>query len=82
MAKYADIAALQNRVRGLSEWLNENAPECFSEQKHVREGTQERVYWHYGYMVALRDVLRYLTESGETSHDDRKPDTPDSRTAA
>ena len=35
-------------------WLKEHAPECFEEQKHADEGRRERVYWHYGYLVAMR----------------------------
>jgi len=27
------------------------------EQKHLDEGL-EREYWHYGYAIALRDILR------------------------
>lgn len=30
------------------------------EQMHLCEGTPERVYWHFGYAVALKDVLRLL----------------------
>ena len=36
------------------------------EQRHLDAGTPEREYWHYGYMVALRDVIRLLT--GQTSN--------------
>lgn len=38
-------------------------PSCFSEQKHLNDGTTERAYWHYGYMVALSDALRILTSA-------------------
>ncbi len=56
----ADLSSVEMRINGLKDWLRENAPECFSEQKHLHENTAERVYWHYGYMVALRDVMRLL----------------------
>ena len=45
----------------LLSWLEANAPNCGTEQMHLEEGSQERVYWHLGYMVALRDTLRLLT---------------------
>jgi hypothetical protein len=45
-------------AEGLRDWLKENAPECCEEQRHLDAGTPERVYWHYGYLCALRDVLR------------------------
>jgi hypothetical protein len=40
-----------------------NAPECQVEQKHLDAGTPERVYWHYGYLCALRDALDLLKRS-------------------
>ena len=55
-----DIERLERRVRGIQKWLDENGRGCQEEQKHTRAGTVERIYWHYGYMVALMDVLRYL----------------------
>jgi hypothetical protein len=72
MAKFRDIRALEKRADDLSAWLRENAPESLTEQRHLDEGTQERAYWHYGYMVALRDVLKFLTDSPAPS---RKPYT-------
>lgn len=60
---FRDISAVEQRVRELQEWLRKNAPECQAEQKHLDEGTPERAYWHFGYLVALRDVLRFLTAS-------------------
>jgi hypothetical protein len=62
--KTIDLNRITQQRDGILRWLDENHPECFSEQKHLTENTQERVYWHYGYVVALRDVLRFLT--GET----------------
>jgi hypothetical protein len=60
-SEVADIAALERRAKGLQDWLKENAPEAFAEQKHLEEGSQERVYWHYGYLVAVRDIYQMLT---------------------
>ena len=56
--------AMARRIEGLRRWLRENAPECFDEQLHVVEGTPERAYWHYGYLVALRDMRALLFERG------------------
>lgn len=56
--KFAD---LMTRLDGQQEWLFRNHPEVFTEQKHLDEGSIERAYWHYGYMVALRDVIQFLT---------------------
>jgi len=49
---------LRARADGLQDWLNQECPECFSEQRHLHEGTLERAYWHYGYLCAVRDILR------------------------
>jgi hypothetical protein len=57
-----DLADLEKRIRDTRDWLSKESPECFSEQKHAEEGTQERIYWHYGYLVGLRDAIRFLTE--------------------
>ena len=56
-----EFGKVQDRANALRAWLRENSPVCFVEQKHLEEGSQERVYWHYGYMVALRDVMRLMT---------------------
>jgi hypothetical protein len=55
------INEIEDRIKGIREWLKKEAPECFSEQKHTEEGTQERVYWHHGYMMGLRDALRFFS---------------------
>lgn len=55
-----DIAALVRRRDGQRKWLSDNHPAIFVEQKHCQEGMVERAYWHYGYMVALTDVLKFI----------------------
>ena len=61
-------AALEQRVAELQKWLQESAPECFSDQTQLDEGTPERSYWHYGYLVALRDVLALLSGQRRSLH--------------
>lgn len=53
--------ALSKRIGPLQRWLAENASACVHEQKHLDEGSAERTYWHYGYLCALRDILKLLT---------------------
>ena len=60
------VERLQERRDDLKEWLAEHAPDCDHAQTHLDAGTPERVYWHYGYAVALRDVLALLTRSAST----------------
>ncbi len=54
---------LGKRAQGLQTWLDENGGDCQKQQGHLVEGSTERVYWHYGYMVALMDVLRLMTKT-------------------
>ena len=54
------IPYLQQRAADLTEWIQKESPECFTEQKHLDQGTQERGYWHFGYLSALNDVLGLL----------------------
>jgi hypothetical protein len=58
------IADLKKRRDDLSAWLKKEDPTCFSQQKHLEEGTGERVYWHYGYLTAVRDALELLSPQG------------------
>jgi hypothetical protein len=57
----ADLSVLERRAKAISDWLKENGRECFDLQKNLDQDSQERIYWHYGYLVALRDVYGYLT---------------------
>jgi hypothetical protein len=50
-------AKLQKRADGIDKWLHEIGSRCKSEQRHCDDGTVEREYWHYGYMMAIKDVL-------------------------
>jgi hypothetical protein len=63
MAEYRNISDLERRADHLLAWLEGYAPDSLIEKKHLAEGSSERAYWHYGYMVAVRDVLRFLTDS-------------------
>ena len=56
-----NLSALTKRAEDTREWLKENGRECFVEQKHIRGLNQEKIYWHYGYLAALTDVLRFLS---------------------
>jgi hypothetical protein len=55
------VAYLKKRRDEVVAWLKREDPACFSQQKHLDEGTGERVYWHYGYLTALRDTIRLLS---------------------
>ena len=54
---------IEQRIEGIARWMDENCPECATEQRHLDEGTRERQYWHYGYLVALRDIQKLLGDN-------------------
>jgi hypothetical protein len=56
----ADLSVIQALAKGMHRWLKQNGRGCFDKQKHVRAGSQEKIYWRYGYMVALMDVKCFL----------------------
>lgn len=60
---------LLQRIADIEEMLR-NDP-CLHEQKHLDAGTSESTYWHYGYMIALRDVLRLDAPEGTTEYHER-----------
>jgi hypothetical protein len=51
---------LRDRVATLTRWLDKHCPDCETEQAHLTDGTREQKYWNYGYLAALRDILRKL----------------------
>lgn len=51
---------LDRRSQELQQWLTQHAPDIEREQHHLQEGTPERAYWHYGYLIALRDIRGLL----------------------
>lgn len=57
---------LRKRADGIAEWLGDEAPYTSADQLHLNKDTPERAYWHHGYMMALRDVLR-LVEADPTA---------------
>jgi hypothetical protein len=61
------LEKIWERRDGTLEWLEENHPEVFKEQKHLDDGSVERAYWHYGYAVALTDMKKLIeSRKGQT----------------
>lgn len=56
---------LRQRVDAFEKWLSEQPIDVKAEQAHIKDGTPERAYWHHGYMMALKDVLKLMGD-GET----------------
>ena len=49
---------IYERIGKLEAWLSEQPIDPTQEQTHLDEGTRERLYWHYGYLIGLRDAMK------------------------
>jgi hypothetical protein len=78
----SEFRRIEDRQKELAGWLAQNAPHCAAEQRHLEEGSQERAYWHYGYLVALRDVMRLMVGEDRLSQKYGTPDISSSHPAA
>lgn len=58
-----EFRKIEYRCRELREWIQNKAPQCITEQKHLEDGSQERAYWAHGYLSALQDVMRLFYQS-------------------
>lgn len=65
------LSRLDKRVEGITEWLGDEAPYVMADQKHLTENTPERAYWHYGYMIAIQDVLRAIRKEPMPGQEDK-----------
>jgi hypothetical protein len=61
------ITQLRVRIRELTQWLQQECPHCFTEQKHLEQDSSERCYWHMGYMSALTDAVQLMQRSNPDS---------------
>ena len=51
---------LEDRLKDIEGWLDDNAPFVIADQKHLDANSEAQAYWHYGYLVALRDIRKLL----------------------
>jgi hypothetical protein len=55
------VDKLRQRADGIEEWTRKNEGEWKREDRSTLPDSPERLYWHYGYLSALRDVIGLLT---------------------
>jgi len=53
---------LMARFDAMKDWLKDEYPSIAQEQKHLDKGTVEQGYWHFGYAMALKDVLSRMSK--------------------
>ena len=68
-------SAIRTRLRGIREWMAEEAPYVTADQRHLDANTPERAYWHYGYQAALSDVLAMVEGRSNQERRSHSPDT-------
>ena len=75
------IELLAERRDHIRAWLDQEAPYARADQFHLDRHTPEQAYWHYGYMMALADVIARIEDDvaggdvDRPAHDPRKSDT-------
>jgi hypothetical protein len=52
--------ALDGRIAALTEWLDDNAPGSREELASLDAELRELVFWHHGYLAALRSVQSFI----------------------
>jgi hypothetical protein len=52
------LSRIKERELASVDWLKTHAPDLLDERWPPSCGPGERIYWHYGYAMALRDVMR------------------------
>jgi hypothetical protein len=63
MSNSSVMRLLAKRQGEVSEWLENESPYTMFDQKHLESGTSEQAYWHFGYVSAINDVMRLLSET-------------------
>jgi hypothetical protein len=61
-------AALRREAALLGDWLSAQGVDLPGDHSHKDEGSRDRLYWRYGYFMALRHALELLTDAGATVH--------------
>lgn len=54
---------IAKRIKDTEDWLILKHPDIPLGQKHLDEDTDERAYWHYGYLIALKDIQKLIREA-------------------
>lgn len=54
------VETISKRIEELTRWLSVQSPSIEAAQKQLDEGSVEQVYWHFGYLCALRDIASMI----------------------
>jgi hypothetical protein len=55
--------AIRRRIAILDAWLRGQGVDVKKEKAHLSQDSRERLYWHYGYLMGLKDAVDALVKS-------------------
>ena len=61
-------AALYREILELYDWVAAQGLDLRDDHAHADEGSRDRLYWRYGYLMGLQHALAMLTNRGATLH--------------
>ena len=63
------VEVVLQHISALESWLHEKGVDVKFEHGHIEQFSHERLYWHFGYLVGLRDALNALVRNeSQTLH--------------
>lgn len=65
--EYGHERAMRCEFGDLRKWLSRHRDECQLKRRYLDEDTSERIYWHFGYLCAVRDILKQLRRQRRNS---------------
>ncbi len=66
---------IKQLVDVLAERMLTQGSSAAREQQHCDANLRERLYWHYGYLIALQDMLAMMSDQDHRDPDS-KPNIP------
>jgi hypothetical protein len=60
--------AINEEIAELGRWLTAQGINLGDPRDRAHEGSRDRLYWHYGYFMGLKQALSMLSSRGATVH--------------
>jgi hypothetical protein len=61
-------ALVRARIEELGKWLSAQGVNVADDRAHIDQGSRDRLYWHFGYLIGLQEALKVLTSRSATVH--------------
>ena len=59
---------IDKEIAELSRWLTAQGIDLDDAHDHAHEGSRDRLYWRYGYLMGLKHALAMLSSRGAVVH--------------